>query len=115
MEELEKAARLYGVKEGVQMSRFLLWIGNECFEGREVANFMVLTARAKELVQMFLAQDRKEHPSAPPSAPAPGVTIRMGVTASVAVTQEPILKKCGQCGEVGQASGTCQKCGGSFS
>jgi len=114
MEELEKAARQYGVKEGVQMSRFLLWIGNECFEGREVANFMVLTARAKELVKMFLAQDLKEHPQAPPSSPAPGVTVRMGVSASVAVAQEPILKKCDQCGEVGQASGTCAKCGGAF-
>lgn len=62
MEELQKAALSYGVKEGVQMSRFLLWVGNECFEGREVSNFMVLTARAKELVQMFLAQDRKEFP-----------------------------------------------------
>ena len=60
MEELEKAARRHGIKEGVQMSRFLLWVGNECFEGREVSSFMVLTARAKELVQMFLAQDRKE-------------------------------------------------------
>jgi len=62
MDELQKAALSYGVKEGVQMSRFLLWVGNECFEGREVSNFMVLTARAKELVQMFLAQDRKEFP-----------------------------------------------------
>lgn len=62
MEELEKVALQYGVNEGVQMSRFLLWIGNECFEGREVANLMVLTARAKELVPMFLVQDRKKFP-----------------------------------------------------
>ncbi len=61
MEELEKAALENGVDPGYQMSRFLLWVGNECFEGREVANFMVLTARARELVQMFLAQDRKAH------------------------------------------------------
>lgn len=44
------------------MSRFLLWVGNECFEGREVPDLMVLTARAKQLVQMFLVQDRKEFP-----------------------------------------------------
>jgi len=59
IEDLEKAALSHGIEEGVQMSRFLLWVGNECFEGREVQNFMVLTARAKELVQMFLAEDRK--------------------------------------------------------
>jgi hypothetical protein len=58
MEELESAAIANGVKSGSQMSRFLLWVGNECFEGREVANFGVLAARAGELVQMFLAQDR---------------------------------------------------------
>lgn len=60
MEELQKAVLSHGVKEGTQMSRFLLWVGNECFEGREVSNFMVLTGRAKELARMFLAQDRKE-------------------------------------------------------
>lgn len=59
MEELEAAARSNGISEGSEMSRFLMWVGNECFEGREVSNFGVLTARARELVQMFLAQDRK--------------------------------------------------------
>lgn len=57
MDELEAAARANGIEEGSQMSRFLLWVGNECFEGREVSNFGVLTARARELVQMFLAAD----------------------------------------------------------
>lgn len=59
VDELVAAAQVYGIKEGAQTSRFLLWVGNECFEGREVQNFMVLKARAKELVQMFLAQDRQ--------------------------------------------------------
>ena len=59
VDELVAAAQANGIKEGAQTSRFLLWIGNECFEGREVQNFMVLKARAKELVQMFLAQDRR--------------------------------------------------------
>lgn len=59
MEELEKAAKANGIEDGYQMSRFLAWVGNECFEGREVSNFMVLAARARELVLMFLAQDRK--------------------------------------------------------
>lgn len=63
IEDLEKAALSHGIKEGAQISRFLLWVGNECFEGREVQDFMVLTARAKELVQMFLVQDRREFPS----------------------------------------------------
>lgn len=58
MDELVKAALANGVKEGYQMSRFLLWVGNECFEGREVSSFMVLAARGKELAQMFLTQDR---------------------------------------------------------
>lgn len=107
MEELEKAALSYGVKEGVQMSRFLLWIGNECFEGREVANFMVLAARAKELTQMFLAQDGKNHPP----APGPGVSVKMGLGVSVAVMQEPVVQKCLQCGAVVQDSGICTKCG----
>lgn len=59
MDELEAAARSFGIEEGSQMSRFLLWVGNECFEGREVSNFKVLAARAKELVQMFQVQDRR--------------------------------------------------------
>lgn len=57
--DLEAAARQLGIKDGPQMSRFLLWVGNECFEGREVSSFQVLSARAAELVSMFLAQDRK--------------------------------------------------------
>lgn len=59
MHELETAARANGIKDGYQMSRFMLWVGNEVFEGREVASFMVLAARGKELAQMFLAQDRE--------------------------------------------------------
>ncbi len=59
MEELEKAALENGIKPGYQMARFLLWVGNECFEGREVPSFVALTARCRELSQMFLAQDRE--------------------------------------------------------
>jgi len=62
MDELQAAAIANGVKDGFQMSRFLLWVGNECFEGREVENFMVLAARGKQLAQMFLTQDLKEFP-----------------------------------------------------
>lgn len=62
MEELEAAARANGIAAGNQMSRFLLWVGNECFEGREVGDFKVLTARAKELARLFLAQDRDRAP-----------------------------------------------------
>lgn len=57
VEELEGAAKENGIQDGPQMSRFLLWVGNEVFEGREVSSLMVLTARAPELVAMFLAQD----------------------------------------------------------
>jgi hypothetical protein len=62
MQELETAARTNGIKDGSQMSRFLMWVGNECFEGREVGDFKVLAARAKELVRMFLAQDQERSP-----------------------------------------------------
>lgn len=54
---LETAAREHGIKDGPQMSRFLLWIGNECFEGRAISSFQVLAAQASELVKKFLAQD----------------------------------------------------------
>lgn len=56
-EPMIKAARTHGLppdREAV----FLLWVGNECFEGREVENFTVLTARAKQLTQMFMNQDK---------------------------------------------------------
>lgn len=59
MEELKAAARSHGITAGNQMSRFLLWVGNECFEGREVGDFKILSSRAKELVRMFLAQDQE--------------------------------------------------------
>lgn len=59
MKELEAAAGTNGVKPGAQMSRFLLWVGNECYEGREIPDLMVLTSRAKDLAKMFLAQDQE--------------------------------------------------------
>jgi hypothetical protein len=49
-------------KHGIRADRegaFLLWVGNECFEGREVQSFQVLTARARQLVLMFRNQDRQ--------------------------------------------------------
>jgi hypothetical protein len=104
VEELEAAARSFGVKEGSQMSRFLLWIGNECFEGREVQNFMVLKARAKELVQMFLAQDRKEHLEADGIV---GKSVGMKVGLSVSVAGGP--QRCARCGEEDHGSANCPK------
>jgi len=58
MDALEKAALAAGVKQGYQMSRFLLWVGNECFEGRELSDFKALAARAPHMAKAFLAQDR---------------------------------------------------------
>jgi len=98
IKELEAAALSHGIQEGAQMSRFLLWVGNECFEGREVQNFAVLTARAKELVQMFLVDDG--HPTKQKS-------IRLGTSLSVAVTSEA---KCGTCGNTIPGSGSCLHC-----
>jgi len=64
IKELEAAALSHGIQEGAQMSRFLLWVGNECFEGREVQNFAVLTARPKNssrcsLSTMVIPRSRK--------------------------------------------------------
>lgn len=65
MKELEKAALSYGIKEGAQMSRFLLWVGNECYEGREQPDLKMLADRAKYLAEKFLAQDgQSETPAA---------------------------------------------------
>lgn len=47
-------------KHGLAKDRepaFLLWVGNECWEGREVMNFDLLTARARPLVKMFQTED----------------------------------------------------------
>ena len=58
-ELLVQEAHKHGLPEEQYIeSRFCLWVGNEVFENREFASFTVLIARAKELVQMFLAQDR---------------------------------------------------------
>lgn len=59
MDELEAAAIANGIQAGPQMARFLLWVGNECFEGREVPDFAVLAGRARILVRMFLMDDQK--------------------------------------------------------
>ena len=59
LRDLERAAMANGVKDGHQMSRFMLWVANECFEGREVESLMVLSARAPALAKMFLAQDKE--------------------------------------------------------
>ena len=84
--ELEAAALCHGIKEGSQMSRFLLWVGSECFEGREVQNFAVLTARAKELVQMFLADEKQ---------PVIQGSVSLKTSFSVAVMGDA---RCGKCG-----------------
>jgi hypothetical protein len=59
MDELKAAAMAHGVKDGAQMARFMIWVGEECFEGRQEPNFKTLSARAKSLVEMFLGQDGK--------------------------------------------------------
>ena len=59
VEGLVQAARRHGLPEDRE-GPFLLWVGNEVFERREVQNFIVLTARAKELTQMFMNQERVE-------------------------------------------------------
>lgn len=102
--DLEDAALSHGIQEGAQMSRFLLWVGNECFEGREVQNLMVLTARAKELVQMFLAQDRKDHCG---DEGVVGKSVGMKVGLSVSVAGGP--QRCAKCGEEDHDTRDCRK------
>lgn len=48
---------------------FLLWIGNECWEGREPEDFLRLIARAPELAKRFLAEESRKGLTKPP---APG-------------------------------------------
>jgi hypothetical protein len=60
MKELEKAALDNGVKPGAQLSRFLMWVGNECFEGREAADLAGLARRGPQLAARFLEDDSKE-------------------------------------------------------
>jgi hypothetical protein len=56
VEDLLTEARKHGLR-GDREAAFLLWVGNEVFEGREVESFQVLTARARELVLMFRNQE----------------------------------------------------------
>lgn len=58
LDELLIEARKHGLKPDRECA-FTLWVGNEVFEGREVPNFMVLTARARELYLMFRNQDHQ--------------------------------------------------------
>lgn len=97
IKELEAAALSHGIQEGPQMSRFLLWVGNECFEGREVQSFAVLTARARELVQMFLADE---------SQPVAERGIGLKTSLSIGVTGDVM---CGKCGKTFTGSG-CPNC-----
>ena len=57
IEELLVEARKHGLRSEREPA-FLLWVGNEVFEGREVDNFVVLTARARELALIFRNQDQ---------------------------------------------------------
>ena len=98
IKELEAAAISHGIQEGTQMSRFLLWVGNECFEGREVHNLSVLTARAKELVQMFLVEE---------SQPLAEKSIGLKTSLSIAVTGHV---RCGKCGNTFTGSSACPTC-----
>lgn len=45
---------------------FPLWVANEVFEGREVANLMVLLERTPELVKIFRAEKRTQAERTPP-------------------------------------------------
>jgi hypothetical protein len=60
MDELQAAVRAHGVQEGFQMARFMLWVGSECFEGRQEPDFKLLSSRALSLAKAFLAQDRPQ-------------------------------------------------------
>ncbi len=58
LDDLLVEARKHGLKPDRECA-FILWVGNEVFEGREVSNFIVLTARARELYLMFRNQDHQ--------------------------------------------------------
>ena len=49
-------------KHGLAKDRegpFLLWVGNECYEGREVADIRALPGRAHALVKRFQQEDEE--------------------------------------------------------
>jgi hypothetical protein len=54
-EEAEIAA---GIKPGHQMSRFLLWVGNEVLERRETLPIRI--SHVPELTKTFLAQELEQ-------------------------------------------------------
>lgn len=56
-EEMVRDARTHGLQEADEPA-FCMWVGIEVFERREVGNFSVLIARARELVLMFYAERR---------------------------------------------------------
>lgn len=51
-------ARKYGLSADREPA-FLLWVGNEVFEGREARDSQVLAARAQDLVIRFRKQDHQ--------------------------------------------------------
>ncbi len=57
IKELLTEARKHGLRSDREAA-FLLWVGNEVFEGREVDDFVLLTARVRELTLMFRNQDQ---------------------------------------------------------
>jgi hypothetical protein len=52
MEELMAEARRHGLPPDRE-TPFILWLGQEIAGGREVSDFTVLTARARDLYLMF--------------------------------------------------------------
>jgi len=59
VEELLQCAREHGLTEDIEPG-FLMWVGNEVWENREVASLMVLRERAPELVSFYKADRARE-------------------------------------------------------
>ncbi len=53
------AARKHGLKAGREAA-FLMWVGNECWEGREALNFEELTGKVHNLVIEFNREEDRE-------------------------------------------------------
>lgn len=70
---LVESARAQGLPPGRE-GAFLVWLGGEIWGGREVPEWGVLSARAGELVPLFLAEERRRREAAQgpePAGPAP--------------------------------------------
>lgn len=50
-------ARQHGITKELEPA-FLGWVGNECWEGREPENFMILLQRTSQLAKRFLEEQK---------------------------------------------------------